>query len=168
MVAIIDLKLVAYGNTQKSGNTYTCQHGEGECISDLYESCVEKELAGSVENMFDASIDAWPYILCMEQADGNPAKAESCYTSSMSNSSVTWSQVQDCYDNDADEVMAKAAAATDEAHHTYVPWVVVDGSLLENTALLQHAICSAYTGTKPESCVLGSRVPEGACLKENK
>ncbi len=33
-----------------------------------------------------------------------------------------------------------------------VPWVLVDGVLLENTALLQKTVCSAYTGIPPASC----------------
>ena len=36
--------------------------------------------------------------------------------------------------------------------HVDVPWVLVDGVLLENTNLLQKAVCDAYTGTKPSSC----------------
>lgn len=165
MVAIIDLKLVAYGNTQKSGNSYSCQHGTGECQSDVYESCAEYKIAGSIDTMFSASIDAWPFILCMEEADGNPARAESCYTSSMSNSSVAWSTIEDCYNNEADIVQAAAAAATPS--HDYVPWVLVDNALLDQQALLQHAICSAYTGTKPESCLLGRAKPVDACINEN-
>lgn len=115
--------------------------------------------------MFSASIDAWPFILCMEEADGNPARAESCYTSSMSNSSVAWSTIEDCYNNEADVVQAAAAAATPS--HDYVPWVLVDNALLDQQALLQHAICSAYTGTKPESCLLGRAKPVDACINEN-
>ena len=157
---------VAYGNTQKSGSSYSCQHGEGECASDVYESCVEYKLAGSIDTMFSASIDAWPFVLCMEEADGNPLKAESCYSSSMSNSTVAWSEIEDCYNNESDDVQAAAAAETALTGHTYVPWVTVDDVLLEQSALLQHAICQAYTGTPPVSCGLGLAKPDGACSKD--
>lgn len=43
-------------------------------------------------------------------------------------------------------------AATDPTGHTYVPWVLVDGKLLDNTNLLLKTICAAYTGPKPSSC----------------
>lgn len=36
--------------------------------------------------------------------------------------------------------------------HDYVPWVLVDGTLLEYTNLLLPAICMAYEGPKPPSC----------------
>ena len=36
--------------------------------------------------------------------------------------------------------------------HDYVPWVLVDNTLLSNTNLLIVAICKAYTGPQPESC----------------
>jgi hypothetical protein len=132
----------------------------------VYESCVEYKLAGSIDTMFTASIDAWPFILCMEEADGNPLKAESCYSSSMGNSTVAWSDIQACSDNESDEVQTAAAAETELSHHTYVPWVTVEDVLLEQSALLQYSICQAYTGTPPASCGLGAAKPEGACNKD--
>lgn len=39
------------------------------------------------------------------------------------------------------------------SQHDYVPWVLVDGVLLENTNSLLSAICKAYTGPPPASCV---------------
>lgn len=165
MVDIIDLTLVPYGNTKKEGDVYTCQHGQGECDSDLYEACAEYKLAGSLDTMWSASITAWPFILCMEIAEGNPLKAESCYTSSMGNSTVAWSEISACYNTEAAAVMGACASKTDTYDHTYVPWVTVDNTLLEQNALLQHAICQAYTGTPPASCGLGASKPEGACNK---
>ena len=39
---------------------------------------------------------------------------------------------------------------------TDVPWVLVNGELLENTNMLTKAVCDAYTGTPPASCALPS------------
>lgn len=152
MAAIIDLKLVAYGNTKKlTDGSFDCQHGAGECASDIYESCVQYKLGdiNSIETG-DTSMAAWPFILCMEEAEGNPAAAQSCYESNMDSTSVTWSTIEDCSKNEADVVQNAAMKAT--VDHDYVPWVLVDGKLLQNTNMLTKAVCDAYTGTPPASC----------------
>jgi hypothetical protein len=152
MAAIIDLKLVAYGNAKENADgSFDCQHGAGECESDAQELCTQYLLAGSNTNtMWSKSMEAWPFILCMEEADGNPAKGESCYNDSMGNSTVSWSQVSACVENDFSTVTGAAKAATPT--HDYVPWVLVNGDLLDNQSLLQKAVCDAYTGTPPASC----------------
>jgi hypothetical protein len=37
-------------------------------------------------------------------------------------------------------------------NHQYVPWVLVNGVVVENTNDLLQTICNAYTGTPPASC----------------
>lgn len=153
IVDIISLKLVAYGNTvQNSDGSYTCQHGEGECTSDALELCTQYLLSGNVNSIEsgDTSLQAWPFILCMEEAEGNPDAGEGCFDSTMSSTNVTWSEVQGCYNDYYDTVMTAAAKATPA--HDFVPWVYVDGEVIEHNDLLQKYICDAYTGTKPESC----------------
>jgi hypothetical protein len=46
---------------------------------------------------------------------------------------------------------------------TDVPWCLVDGTVLENTNLLQKAVCDAYTGVPPESCKYSAEVVSGRC-----
>jgi hypothetical protein len=154
MVAIIDLQLVAYGNTAYDSDSgeFTCQHGEGECSSDTYESCVEYKLSGDIGSIEkgDTALAAWPFILCMEQAEGDPTQAQTCYESNMNTTALPWSTVNSCYNNEAEVVQTAAMKATPT--HDYVPWVTVNGELLQHTGLLQKAICDAYTGTPPESC----------------
>lgn len=154
MAAITNLKLVAYGNAKEnSDGSYSCQHGAGECEADAQELCLQYKLADdSTTDMWSQSMAAWPFILCMEEADGNPAKGESCYGSSMGNSTISWSTISECVENEFDVVTGAAKDATPS--HDYVPWSLVDGSLLENTNLLQKAVCDAYTGDKPASCKL--------------
>mmetsp|Transcript_31071 Transcript_31071/g.52481 ORF Transcript_31071/g.52481 Transcript_31071/m.52481 type:complete len:181 (-) Transcript_31071:529-1071(-) len=166
MVEIIDLKLVAYGNTQQnSDGSFSCQHGVGECETDAIELCTQYKLSGDLGSIEtgDTSLEAWPFILCMEEAEGVPTAAEGCYASSFSNSSdisvPEWSTIATCADEEFDLVQTAAMKATPT--HQYVPWCLVDGAVLENTNLLQKAICDAYTGTAPASCK-GLKLQESA------
>jgi hypothetical protein len=167
MAEIIALKLVAYGNTkQNADGSFTCQHGTGECQSDALELCVQYKLSGDINSIQtgDTSMAAWPFILCMEEEDGNFAKGESCFSSSMNSTALSWNTVQACYDDEYDLVMNAGMTATD-ADHTYVPWVTVDNSLLEHSGLLQKAVCDAYTGPAPSSC---SKLESQATTTETK
>ena len=113
MAAITDLKLVAYGNAQQTSSGFSCQHGAGECEADAQELCLQYKLAGdSTADMWKQSMAAWPFILCMEEADGNPAKGEGCYSSSMANSTITWNDISDCVDNEFNTVTGAAKDAT--------------------------------------------------------
>lgn len=153
MVDIIALKLVGYGNTaQNKDGSFTCQHGAGECETDAQELCVQYKLSGNLDSIStgDTSMDAWPFILCMEEAEGNPSQGQSCYEKTMNATALPWSTIASCVEDEYDLVQTAAMDATPK--HQYVPWVLVDGTLLENTYTLQKAICDAYTGTPPASC----------------
>lgn len=153
MAAIIALKLVAYGNTQQlSDGTFSCQHGAGECESDALELCTQYKLSGNIDSIStgDTSMEAWPFILCMEEAGGDPAKGQGCFENNMGNSTLSWSTVTQCATDEYSAVQTAAMEATPS--HDYVPWCLVNGELLENQNLLQKAICDAYTGTPPASC----------------
>lgn len=154
MADIIALKLVAYGNTkQNADGSFDCQHGVGECQSDALELCVQYKLSGDITSIStgDTSMVAWPFILCMEEEDGDFSKGESCFNSSMNSTALSWNTVESCYNNEYDLVMNAGMKATDP-DHSYVPWVVVDNTLLENSNMLQKAVCDAYTGPPPVSC----------------
>lgn len=159
IVAIIDLKIVPYGNTKYNSTTdvYTCQHGSKECDTDVLELCVLYRLSGSLDSIIsgDTSLTAWPFILCMANAQGTPALGEKCYNDAgMVATGLAWSSVQECSVTESGAVQAAGKTAT-PADHQYVPWVLVDGELLEDpdTTLLT-SICSAYTGSpEPISCV---------------
>ena len=53
----------------------------------------------------------------------------------------------------AAEVQAIGAAAT-PAEHTYVPWVVLDGKVIEDADQwrLEELVCKAYKGPLPKVC----------------
>lgn len=152
---ITDFKIVPYGNTKydASTNVFTCQHGVDECISDAYELCTLYKLSGDINSIQsgNTAYAAWPYILCMEEAEGNPAEAENCFKSSMAGSGLEWDVVSTCYKEEYDVVQTAGMNATPS--HDFVPWVIVDGRVLEypNASLLA-SICKSYTGTPPASC----------------
>eukprot|EP01036_Dinobryon_divergens_P033439 gene33439-43220_t len=154
IAAIIDLKMVPYGNTKKSADgTFTCQHGANECASDVIELCTLYKLSGNSSsiNVGDTSEDAFPFVQCMEINEGDPSKAEGCFGSTLKKtSSLDWETVTTCAEKEGQDVQNYGAAATPT--HDYVPWVLVDGTLLSNTNLLILSICKAYTGPSPASC----------------
>ena len=106
---------VAYGNTQQNTDgSFTCQHGEGECASDVLELCTEYKLSGNLDSISsgDTSMAAWPFILCMEEAEGEPSAGPSCYESTMNSTALPWSVISDCAANEADVVQTAAMKAT--------------------------------------------------------
>ena len=155
VVNIIDLKLVPYGNTHvDEEGTFHCQHGVGECMSDVIMQCTLYKLGGSVSSIGDGSQSAaaWPFIrqLVVEEK-GHPVKAEESYEQTLGKSStVTWATVIDCYKNEANIVQKAAAEATPS--HQYTAWIVVNHEHLEDGNALLHSICEAYKGVKPQSC----------------
>ena len=85
----------------------------------------------------------------------------------MNTTALPWSTIQTCYEKEYDIVQTAAKDATPK--HDYVPWVLVDHTLLEQSSLLQYAICKAYTGTPPASCRgLLSTPPKDVCINDNK
>lgn len=151
--AITDLKMVPYGNTKKNADgSFTCQHGQGECESDVLEMCTMYKLSGDINSIIDGSTSeqAWPFIQCMELAEGDPTKGESCFSSTLASSGLTWQTVVECSEQEELDVQNAGMKATPK--HDYVPWVVVDDVLLSNTNSLLSSICKAYTGPPPVSC----------------
>lgn len=120
----------------------------------MLDLCTQYKLSGKISSIFtgDTSFAAWPFIVCMEENDGDPSFGQSCFEKNMNSSSLTWQTVSDCANNEADIVQAAAAVTTAPLKHTYVPWCVVDNELLQNTNLLQRSVCNAYTGPPPPSC----------------
>lgn len=109
--------------------------------------CTEYKLSGNISSISsgDTHYQAWPFLQCMEINEGDPKQAESCFSATLAQStSLTWSDISTCYDKEYDAVQNEGANTTPK--HDYVPWVLVDGTLLENTNLLTNAICTAYTG----------------------
>jgi interferon gamma-inducible protein 30 len=156
--------MVPYGNTKKDANgVFTCQHGVDECTSDVYEQCVLYKLSGNITSIStgDTSMQAFPFLQCMELNEGAPSAAQPCFqkTLATTQTAVTWATIDTCSQNEANAVQNEAAIATPA--HDYVPWVLVDNKVLDNSNLLTRAICNAYTGPQPASCKVVTTVNEG-------
>jgi len=152
---ITDFKITPYGNTKydATNDVFSCQHGVDECISDAYELCTLYKLSGDINSIQsgNTAYAAWPFILCMEEAEGSPSAAENCFQTSMAYSGLAWDTVAACYKEEYNAVQTAGMNATPK--HDYVPWVLVDGRVLQNPDLgLLRAICAAYTGPVPPSC----------------
>lgn len=87
-------------------------------------------------------------------------QSEACYSSTLAKSGFAYSEVTDCASKEGQDVQNEGKKATDVTGHTYVPWVLVDGTLLDNTNLLLHTICADYTGPKPASCARAAKSVE--------
>ena len=148
-----NLFFLPQGNTKKNADgTFTCQHGADECTSDVIELCTLYKLSNNITSIStgDTSMTAFPFIHCMEVNEGAPSAAEGCFSENMKNSGLAWSTVTECAASQELDVQNAGMSATPS--HDYVPWVLVDGTLLDNTNLLLHTICKDYTGPAPKSC----------------
>ena len=130
--------------------------------------------------MGDTSEDAFPFLQCMEINEGDPSKAEGCFGSTLKKtSSLDWETITTCTEKEGQDVQNYGATATPgklKTHfhvilsdlrffrpaHDYVPWVLVDGTLLSNTNLLILSICKAYTGPSPASCRVAQKAVTAA------
>lgn len=168
MAAIMNLTAVPYGNAEINyiTKTVTCQHGELECIVNSYEQCgmyiypdqniwmpyyVCLESYGSGEGGGgEAMIAAVPE--CASRAGMSAALVEAC----QSDAALAW------------QLQESAAVTTEAADHTYTPWVVVDGNLLNHNFQFKSLICNAYTGDLPPACLTSQKaepVKPGRCDK---
>jgi len=153
-----------YGNAQEKQNAdgtwqFTCQHGNSECIGNMYEGCAIEHYPTVTKG-----VPAWwPFFLCLE-ASGNAGTlsvAQNC----AKNNGIDWNVIDTCSgsnpaqgsSSDGNPNMHKIAVATNSLSppHQYTPWVVVNGSPLNQAQLDQSLIaivCKDYTGTKPSCC----------------
>ncbi|MED6125840.1 hypothetical protein PIB30_072406 [Stylosanthes scabra] len=171
LASIVDLKLFPWGNAKLRANgTFTCQHGEYECLLNTVEAC---------------AIDAWPqlskhfpFIYCVEDLvyQGVYRKWESCFEKLDLDSRP----IDQCYHSErGKELELQYAAETNNLQppHEYVPWVVVDGEpLYEDYENFLSYICKAYKGRNaPGVCTqaylntirkVEPKSKHGACYKE--
>ena len=157
---------VPFGNAKPtSGGSYSCQHGTAECDSNVYEGCALKILGNNEISAIgdsSSSLATWPFILCMENNDGNEKYVETCITKNYDKTSpLTPDSIQSCFENEYNDIldqgykMTQETCEEEEGCHTYVPWVTVDGNFpwSKRTGTptgandLAHAICDQYYST---------------------
>jgi len=163
IVAITDFKYVAFGNAfyNQTLGTYEC-FDEVECQTDVTQLCGMYKFDLNSGDGLDVilsgqnSLKAFPFISCMEAAQGLYTSAEGCWNSTMivsGISSTTWQQIYQCSVDEYLAVMTAGDMATPQ-ELTTVPWVLVDSVRYNiSDANLLATICKAYTGTPlPASC----------------
>jgi len=153
-----------YGNAQEKQNadatwTFTCQHGNSECIGNMYEGCAIEHYPTVTQG-----VPAWwPFFLCLE-ASGNAGTA-SVAQNCAKNNNIDWNVIDACSGSnpaqgtaaDGNPHMHSIAVATNSLvpPHQWTPWVVINGSPLNQAQLdasLIKLVCQAYTGTPPSCC----------------
>jgi len=134
-----------YGNAKETKNadgtwSFTCQHGVGECIGNMYEAC-------GIEHFPNVSSSGvpqwWNYFYCLEKS-GNAGSA-SVATACANNNGLVWSTIDTCASSDPQKgstadgnpLMHNIAVDTNNLQppHQWTPWVVVDGSPLNEAQL---------------------------------
>lgn len=157
-----------YGNANEKQNadgtwSFTCQHGENECIGNMYEACAIEHYGGNGQ----VGVPKWwNFFYCMELS-GNAA-VESVASNCAVKGGLDWSVIgpsgncsgsspQTGTTTDGNPLMHSIAVATNNLNppHTFTPWVVLNGKPLSSAQLdlsLNTLVCNAYTGTKPSCC----------------
>lgn len=154
---------VPFGNAKPTGTgSYSCQHGEAECDSNVYEGCALKLLGNNqITAIGDStsSLASWPFLLCMEENDGNEDSVNMCITKNYDVSSpLTSTSIDSCFKNEYNDIldqgykMTQETCQEEEGCHTYVPWVTVDGTFPWSKATgtptdakdLANKICAQY------------------------
>ncbi|KAL0966652.1 hypothetical protein UPYG_G00297890 [Umbra pygmaea] len=148
---IMTVNLVPFGNAQETAKgkqyTFTCQHGEEECLGNMIETCI-----------LNASANPFQIIYCME-ASSNVVKAgQACVE--LFDPTIKWDSIMSCVKGDlGNQLMHQNALKTGalKPPHQYVPWIVINGEHtedLQNKAMgsLFTLVCSMYKGKKPEAC----------------
>jgi len=120
-----------------------CQHGELECLVNKIEACAihlyDDDVKGTTE-----------FVYCMENKEGPEYKA--CAQSAGLDADAIGACVKSDEGDKANAAMAMATAILQPAH-LGTPWVIVNGTTLDDPSTLLEAICEAYNGSfKPDAC----------------
>lgn len=114
------------------------QHGETEEAINIIEACAIK--------LNPSWKTHWPFFQCMEEKYDVHA-VEVC----ASRASIDSKTISECA-NGPQGKAAEVAIAKATPDHPGVPYILINGKVLDNPSTLLKAICDAYTGPKPPGC----------------
>jgi len=155
-----------YGNAneKQSGGQwiFTCQHGNDECIGNMYEACAMEHYGNDTQ----VGVPTWwNFFYCMENSGkaGVASVAQNCATTG--STPLDWNVIETCAGSnpavgspdDGNPEMHRIAVDTNNLvpPHEWTPWVVLNGKPLSSAQLdlsLNTLVCNAYTGTLPACC----------------
>lgn len=140
-MAITNIDFVAYGNAKvltRDPPTFKCQHGDKECYGNWVELCAQKY---NPENW-------WNYILCQEQSvDFSDEGIKKC----AKGAGINAEEILTCA-HGPEGPLLHLEAADKTPDHKWVPWVDVDGYIMDEGEDFMKVVCDAYKGEKPASC----------------
>ena len=119
-----------------------CQHGVDECLGNRIEGCVME--------LYPDSHDWWPFILCFEGvSESEVAAAPRC----AAHAGLDWKKIDACVSGTLGDIVdTKNAKRTTTAPHAGCPWVILNGTPMEDPSKLLQSVCQAYQGTLPAGC----------------
>lgn len=149
-----DLEYVPYGNADIDYDTQTvrCQHGEAECSGNSFEQCAIA--------IYDYDADKYlPYASCLASKPVDVLEeGDMAYKSCAEKTSLDWSLIKSCHDDeDISWTLQMSAAENTPSYVTYVPWVEVNGEVIDwfEGESLSEAICMAYPeNEQPDPCLV--------------
>jgi len=142
---VMEIQVVVFGNARinTTAQTVACQHGAAECDANTYAQCAT-HLYPYVERYLPylgCLFNALPMGHCEEPFD--PAVYASCAR----HAAVDATGLEQCHGNAATAwQLQQNAADKTPADHTYVPWIEINGSHIdEEAASLLDQVCRVYT-----------------------
>jgi interferon, gamma-inducible protein 30 len=141
---VMNVTVVPFGNAELDGDTLTCQHGEAECDANSYEQCAA--------DIYPYPGRYLPFIDCLYKSfpmgHADEPFPSSVFAGCARSAALDWASVAACHDDKARawQLQVDAARQTPK-DHKYVPWVVINGEVMDmdkdDFDLLDY-VCTAY------------------------
>lgn len=140
--SVLALELVPFGNSKldETKETLACQHGDAECDANSWEQCAVEQVP------IDTQLE---FFGCLEEAlpmghrdeDFEPKIFKEC----AEKAEIDFVALQACHDNPLRAWLLQVKYAHLTPDHQYVPWVNVDGKLIDpDKDDFMQEVCLAY------------------------
>ena len=133
-----------------------CQHGPDECAANAAARCAMVLLPAPRDTAPPAALAPFSCIFDSLLQGSHHAGMEAVTRDCLEGAGLSWPEVQRCADGEQGRELTAEARRDTEAlspHHTWVPWVTVNGQAinageLSQAARIVKAVCDAYSGDK--------------------